>query len=58
MLHPDYFNPTQLAALGYAMGLVMLICMQLVCIIHIATAIPSKDRGGGGSPFTAKFLII
>ena len=54
----EYYNPTLLAGCGYAMGLMMLICMQLVCIVHIATAIPSKDRGSGGSPFMHKFLII
>lgn len=52
------YSSELLAACAYAMGLVMLICMQLVCIVHIATAIPSKDRGSGGSPFMHKFLII
>jgi hypothetical protein len=54
----EAYSSELLAACAYAMGFVMLICMQIVCIVHIVTAIPSKRRGGGGSPFTHNFLII
>lgn len=59
MLRPDALHHTMMIMQACVIGAAFVVAMMAAIVAaQIATAPPFQGRGGGGSPFINKFLII